>query len=274
MLKPVLNRKSVLAFLADCAALFPSVGTCGQSRSPASTVFIRDVGTHRNMAKLIFTILIALLYVSGYSQSDEYTYPDFFGQDLQSVENNPDWKILQKSSGDLNKNGLNDYALILESKDSVFEKRCADCYLLKSKPRIILILLDQKLCEEVIIQNNVFIARGDEGGMAPYLEPELSIKNGLLNIFYQYTRSNQSYTFEFSNDRLELICAENNGVHSASGNFENIKYDFKEGEIITKTGNISQDDEKTEVTKIDINPKSLSEFGRMYEWEVFEDKYL
>src|SRR5690606_37810264 len=168
----------------------------------------------------------------------------------------------------------NDYALILESKDSVFEKRCADCYILKSKPRIILILLDQNEFQKVIIQNNEFIARGDEGGMSPCLEPELSIKNGLLNIFYQYTRSNQSYTLEFTNDQLEIICAQDNGVHSASGNFENNSYDFKEGEIITQTGNISQDHLKTEVTKIDINPKSLSEFGRMYEWEVIEGKYL
>lgn len=217
---------------------------------------------------------MAFLCVSGYSQHDEYRYPEFIGQDLQSVENNPDWKILQKSSGDLNKDSLNDYALILELKDSVFEKRCTDCYLLKSKPRIILILFDQKEYEEVIIQNNEFIARGDEGGMALYLEPELSIKNGLLNIFYQYTRSNQSYTFEFINDQLELKCAEDNGVHSASGNFENKKYDFQKGRIITKTGNISQDNLKTEVIKIDIKPKSLSEFGRMYEWEVIEGNFL
>lgn len=253
MLKPVSNRKLVLA----------------------CSVFIQDaVAQIGSMKKLIFKLLMAFLCVSVYSQNNDYRYPDFIGQDLQSVENNPDWKILQKSSGDLNKDGLNDYALILESKDSLIEKRCANCYLLKSKPRIILILLDQNKYEEVIIQNNEFIARGDEGGMVPYLEPELSIKNGLLNILYQFTRSNQSYTFEFINDQLELICAEDNGVHSASGNFENIKYDFKEGEIITKTGNISQDHLKTEVTKININPKSLSEFGRMYEWEVIKDKYL
>ena len=226
------------------------------------------------MKKQLSILLIGLLSIWGYSQNSEFEYPNFIGQNLNLVENNPNWLILKKSSGDLNKDGMEDYALILESKDSVFEKRCADCYILKSKPRIILILLDQNEFQKVIIQNNEFIARGDEGGMAPYLEPELSIKNGLLNIFYQYTRSNQSYTFEFTNDQLEIICAEDNGVHSASGNFENNSYDFKEGEIITQTGNISQDHLKTEVTKIDINPKSLSEFGRMYEWEVIEGKYL
>ncbi|WP_324719665.1 hypothetical protein [Salinimicrobium sp. HB62] len=226
------------------------------------------------MKTFLLTTFTVFFCVSGFAQINESVYPDLIGQNLQAIENNPDWKILHKASGDLNKDGFDDYALILESKDSIFEKRCADCSLLKNKPRIILILLDKKENEEVIIQNNEFIARGDEGGMAIYLEPELSIKDGLLKILYQYTRATQSYTFEFLNNQLQLIYAEDGGVHSASGNFENNYYDFKEGTITTKTGNISQDHIKTEVTKINITPKLLSEFGRMYEWEVIEYKYL
>jgi len=73
---------------------------------------------------------------------------------------------------------------------------------------------------------------------------------------------------------LEIVYAENNGVRSAAGKFTSDKYSFKEGKIITETGHISHDESKWETTKIDIKPKSLSEFGEMYQWEVTENKYL
>ena len=44
MLKPVSNRNSVFACSADCP--------CGQSRSPARTVFIRDVVQHKDNQRL------------------------------------------------------------------------------------------------------------------------------------------------------------------------------------------------------------------------------
>jgi hypothetical protein len=232
----------------------------------------KTVGT--NMKKRILTLLFLGFFILGCSQNNESIYPNFIGQNLNTIENNSDWEILQKTFGDLNKDGFNDFALILESKDSILEKRCSDCKLLKNKPRIIVILLNQNNIEKAIIQNNNFIARGDEGGMLPHLKPELSIENGLLNIYYQFTRSNQSYIFEFDNSHMVIIKAESNGVHSASGNFENDKYDFKKGEIISETGNISQEKVETEIIKFDIKPKSLSEFGEMSEWEITKNKYL
>jgi hypothetical protein len=226
-----------------------------------------------NMKERLLTLLLSFC-VLGYSQNDKSIYPIFMGQNVDVIENNSDWKILKKSSGDLNKDGINDFTLILESKDSIPEKRCLDCKLLKNKPRIIVILLNQNGGGKVIIQNNKFIARGDEGGMLPYLEPELSIEKGLLTIYYQYTRSNKSYTFEFKNDNMEIRSAEYSGVHSATGNFENDKYDFKKGIIISEKGNISEEKVETEIIKIDIKPKSISEFGIISSWEITENKYL
>jgi len=222
----------------------------------------------------ILIVLFLSLHILGASQNKESYYPNFIGQHLDSVENNSKWDVLQKVSDDLNKDGHNDFALILQSKDSIPEKRCTACKLLKTKPRIIVVLLNQHDGEKVIIQNNKFIARSDEGGMLPNLGAELTIENGLMTIYYQYTRANQSYTFEFKNDQMEIISAESNGVHSASGNFENDNYDFKKGELISKTGNISQEKVNTKIIKIDIKPKTLSEFKKMYDWEIIENKFL
>ena len=120
-----------------------------------------------------------------FAQNSETIYPNFIGHTLNSIHNNSDWKILVKVEGDLDGDNLNDCVIVLESKDSIIEKRCNDCKSFQQKPRILLVLTfdDDKL--QVIIQNNQFIARGNEGGMSPYIEPELTIDNGLLKIFYQ-----------------------------------------------------------------------------------------
>jgi len=226
------------------------------------------------MKKRILIILILCFYTLGFSQNKDSIYPNFVGKHLTEIKQNPDWILLKKISGDLNNDDLDDMVLILESKDSVPKKRCLDCKLLKNKPRIILVLFNQNGKQKVKIQNNKFIARGDEGGMSPYIEPELSIKNGLLNIYYQFTRSNQSYTFEFKNNKMEIVRAESMGVHSASGNYENDKFDFIKGTLTSKTGNISEDKSQSKIIKIEKKPKTLSEFGRMFEWEITEYKFL
>ena len=52
MLNLFSNRNIVFACLADCAALFHLPGTPVQLRSPARTVFIRDVRRNHKSNKL------------------------------------------------------------------------------------------------------------------------------------------------------------------------------------------------------------------------------
>jgi len=112
-----------------------------------------------------FIILFLCFYILGFSQNKDSLYPNFVGKHLIEIKQNPDWKLLEKVSGDLDDDDLDDMVLILESKDSIPEKRCLDCKLLKNKPRIILVLFNLDGKQKVKIQNNEFIARGDEGGM-------------------------------------------------------------------------------------------------------------
>lgn len=228
-----------------------------------------------NIKKLIFTVLFFLFSFYSFSQSTESSYPDFIGQSLHIIDRNYDWEILQKSSGDLNKDGIDDLALTLESKDSILEKRCSECSLQKNKARIIVVLVCEDGVSKVIIQNNHFIARANEGGIStPYVAPKLSIENGLMIIDYEYTRSNQSYTFELREREMVIVKANSNGVHAALGDFEHSIFDFTKRMVTSETGNLSS--EKTEITKqkIEVKSKSLSEFGFMFDWEVVKDKYL
>ncbi len=223
----------------------------------------------------ILLILLFFISYTGTSQVDDSIYPDYLGKTWKLVEKDLQWNLLNEARGDLNKDGIEDLAVILESKDSIPEKRCASCYVKNNKPRIILVLLNNnKGCNIVISQNNEFIARGDEGGMLNYLEPELTIEKGVLTIFYQFTRSNQSYSFEYENGKMNIIGAKSAGSQSASGIFEMEEYDFKKGKLISTTGHISNDEDEIEIIKFTIEPKNLGEFGKMYEWEIIENRSI
>ena len=227
------------------------------------------------MKKLNLLITFLVFTVLTNAQENTNSYPNFIGKDLSTIENNLDWKILQKASGDLNNDNSSDMVLILESTDSILTKRNEVSKALKNKPRIIVVLLNENNTQSAIIQNNKFIPPGDEGGMLPYLEPELTIKNGLLSISYQYTRSEKSYTFAYKNKQMMITAANFSGVTQAAiGTFEINSYDFKKGIIVHEIGNISEEASTSQTLKLNVTAKSLSDFDEINEWEVAKDMFL
>lgn len=223
--------------------------------------------------KLNAILFFLITTILSYSQDIHFDYPHFKGKTLIEIQENSDWSIIKKASGDLNGDTIDDLAIVIEYKNKVFETRCDECRL-KQKPRIILVLLNSVNIHKVIIQNNVFIAREDEGGMLPQISPELSITDKLLTIYYQYTRGNQSYTFKFNKDKMKVLKASSFGVHNNAGDFEGREFDFFKNELKVETGNISDEVFKTKIYKFKIQPKSLSEFGKMYDWKIVENYYL
>ncbi|SHG67008.1 hypothetical protein [Winogradskyella jejuensis] len=209
-----------------------------------------------------------------FSQEKEYEYPNFINRSLKQVLSNSDWIVIDKSLGDLNADKMEDIALILESKNEVLERRCSSCKIKKNKARIIVVFLKSGDSYKVVIQNNTFIARHDEGGMTLHLSPIINIQNDLLTVFYHYTRDFQSYTFQFTNNMMSIFSAESMSVNASTGNFVHDKYDFKKLQLITEEGNISNEESKVDVLKLNVKPKLLSEFKTMYDWKVLENKYL
>jgi hypothetical protein len=225
------------------------------------------------VVKYGIAVLLLFFCIDGYAQNKTMTYPDFVGKSLSSIKQNRQWTTLKEVSGDLNNDGKADVALILESTNSLPEKRGGGNFQ-KGKPRIILVFLSIRNKKQVIEQNNKFIARDDEGGMMPHLTPKLSIEKGTLTIEYDYTRDSQSYDFRYRNGKIVIVSAAGSGYESGSGNYQNVKYDFVKNRIILKSGNVSADKEKTKVIEIRQKPKSLSEFGEMYDWKIYTDCYL
>jgi hypothetical protein len=219
----------------------------------------------------IFTTLITLFTLSVISQEVKSIYPDFSNKKTSEVLSNKNWQVLTKIDGFLNNDKQIDLAIILESKDSILETRIGRKPR-KNIARILIIFINDKL----IVQNNTFLSRADEGGMAGYIEPEVEIINNQLKIYYQYIRSNTSYIFRYKKKNLVLTEAKSNYVQSATGNYKNLEYDFINKLLHIETGNISEEGETKKQISIKLKNglKKLSELTEMYEWEVLKDRYL
>ncbi|MBC8756266.1 hypothetical protein H2O64_16450 [Kordia sp. YSTF-M3] len=225
------------------------------------------------MKKHLLLFIFVLSTVVSFAQDKPTPYPDFVGQQLDAIESNPNWKLLTKATGDLTNDTIDDVVIVIESKEDFVEIRCADCPTSLSKARIILVLLCKNDVYTVHIQNNEFIPRSDEGGMASQIEPDIRIENNQLTIHQEYTRSQTAYIFEYQKDLFNIVSAESNSVHAASGDTRNSVFDFSKNEITITEGNISNEEEelkkeKVTVIKFDKKAKPLSEFKAMYEWEI------
>ena len=65
------------------------------------------------MKNIILTLLLIPNCILGYAQKNKSSYPNFIGQSIEEVENNVSWNVLLKTFGDLNKDGVKDFSLVL-----------------------------------------------------------------------------------------------------------------------------------------------------------------
>lgn len=202
-------------------------------------------------------------------------YPYFKGLVKEGVEQADGWYLLQEATGDLNSDGLSDIVMILESQDSVRHVREPKGDISFSRKRILLVLLDDGTGHHVVVQNNHFLPRSDEGGMLTDLVPEVSIDSGVLQLSVNYVRSNTTYHFHYHRDRFELIWAKRAGVVSGSGLMIVTTFDFENMIITNEMGNVSDDELAVEKEKMKgVKVPRLANMGAMYSWEVVGDFHL
>lgn len=225
------------------------------------------------MIKYVFTILFLFL-LSCLKAQEIVKFPNFQNNTLEDVLDNDDWEVLKRADGDLNNDSQDDVALVLQSKDSVYEKRCESCKLNSSKARILLVFVSKDDSQNVISQNNDFILRGDEGGMSPYIEPEISIDGGVLKIDNEFTRSRIGYGAKFIDDEFVIFSVSSSGTTAATGAFENYEIDFEKGIIHETKGFINKEESEEKTLPLSANPKKLSEFSEMMNWEIAPDIFI
>ena len=105
------------------------------------------------MIKYVFTTLFLFLLSCAKAQ-ETVKFPYFQNNTLEDVLDNDDWEVLKRVDGDLNDDSQDDVALILQSKDSVYEKRCESCKLKSTKARILLVFVSKEDSQKLISQNH------------------------------------------------------------------------------------------------------------------------
>lgn len=142
------------------------------------------------------------------------------------------WKLIRETSGDLNKDGLEDIAGVIEL-DKAYEKNLEG-----APPRILFIAFKEKGAYHLSIQTDKAILRSDMGGVFGDPFDNISVNRGSILITF-YGGSNyrwgQVYRFRFQNNEWYLIGATIYYRFTGTGEESNEDYNLLTGKMIETT---------------------------------------
>ena len=190
--------------------------------------------------------------------------------------------MLDSASGDLNRDGKADIAMVIQHEDSVLSVNGFGDTVL-TNPRILLVLFrdkDQKgytLAE----QNNSFILNHDDPIMDDPFE-EIGIKKGVLELRFRLFYSMGSwyvnvaiYKFRYQANSFALIGAEKLSFHRATHEFEEYSYNFLTKKRVVSKGNDMKGTRKTIKESFALPElKTLQTFEKPFTWEFNESDIL
>jgi hypothetical protein len=228
------------------------------------------------MKKLIL-ILFILSSLSSLGKSNIFELINQ-GDSLTSLVPNG-WKILTYSYGDLNNDGIDDLALIIQGTDSTKIKLCDGFSVdtIDLNPRILAIYFKNSQTNkfEKQLQSDSFILIREEPAMDdPFDTIEIS-NDGILkidfHIFYNvgsWFMSRNSYKFRFQNNEFELIGYDSDEVIRNSGETTNYSINFSAKKICIKKGSISEDKPKSvKWKKFNLKKlKTIESLGKPFNW--------
>lgn len=195
------------------------------------------------------------------------------------------WKVIDSSKGDLNKDGKEDFVIVLQKNDSVayFDSQNEDT--IKLIPRILLIAFrsNSNGLYRKIEQNNEFLI--DDNFPVTNLLPysAIEIKDGTLEVEFSYDYINANfyhymYRFKYQSSQFELIAAEQNYTTRATFDYQRCSLNFATRKGTVTLGNDVKEEilfGKKEVFTIKKKPKFLKflrEPGSNF--KVFEGVFL
>lgn len=184
----------------------------------------------KNRSNFFFVVLLCFCANNLFAQSDDPIIPAS-GLNVQ-VFIPKGWKKILESTGDLNKDGLADKAIVIENMDArnVIANESFGPKQLNLNYRILLVLFKTSADSyQLAVKNYGFIPSENQEEspcLADPLMPEggISIEKGLLIIHYQYFYScgswhitNKDYTFRFQQQKFLLIGYDDYSLHRSSG---------------------------------------------------------
>jgi len=173
------------------------------------------------------------------------------------------WKIITTAKGDLNKDGTEDVALVIEDTDKANIITNTEANALpenfNTNPRHLLLLFKDKLANTYYLQakNESFIPPKDNPNMPCLVDPlldsgELAIKNGTLQITLQnftscgnWADDTYTYTLRYQQGEFKLIGFDSNGSNRATGEVFNISINYLTKKKSSTNGENRFEDDKS-----------------------------
>ncbi|MCZ4243252.1 hypothetical protein [Pedobacter punctiformis] len=185
--------------------------------------------SNRNYTKYIFVCIITLISYHLYAQNDNPVIKKSAATVKAFVPDS--WKIIYSVSGDLNKDLLQDEAIIIENTNpkNFLKNDEMGANVLNINPRKLLVLFKNKDGYQLVAENTKFIPTENSEESRCLEDPlsetkALAIEKGSLRLSFQYFYScgawevtNNDYIFRYQNNQLELIGADSHSYHRASG---------------------------------------------------------
>ena len=231
--------------------------------------------------KVLSTVILIILVSASYAQPFVYPSIKSTGRTLYDFVP-PGWNIIDSAYGDLNKDYLTDYVLILQHKDSVqMVNDLRDTVL--TQPRILVVLFKKDTSDVLFLaeQSNTFILKNDNPSIEdPY--QELAINKGVLEITFNifqnmggWTVVNVVYTFRYQQKQFTLVGADYSTFNRASHDSQDYSYNFltKKRSLTTRDG--ESEAKKTTWKRLSVPVlKTLKTFKQPFTWEVDKDVTL
>lgn len=236
------------------------------------------------LMRLLLTTIFILRF--GFSFGQVFSYPSIsnYGQRFSDFVPKG-WTLLDSAKGDLNKDGNDDLAIVLQYGDSVSVVQTDDGYTdtVITQPRILLLAFYNTPAKryQLTEQSNTFILTHFNPNMQDPFQ-EVSISKGVLTIAFNifmnaggWGMNTNRYKFRYQNKQFELIGADYSYVNRGTGEAEDRSFNFLTKKVKISTGNISSDLKKTKWRTIQLSQlKTFNTFKQPFSWEIEEDFYL
>ncbi len=195
------------------------------------------------------------------------------------------WTILDTAKGDLNKDGNDDLAFVLQYRDSVpiAITDYGELDTVIAQPRMLLIAFYSTNSKQynLIEQSNTFILSHDNPNMEEPFQ-DISISKGILKIAFNIFMNSGGwgtftniYKFRYQDEELNLIGAEYHYINRGSGETEDRSYNFLTSRVKISTGTISSDKSKTKWRTLGAKElKTFKTFNQPFSWKIEKNFYL
>jgi len=234
------------------------------------------------MKKKIILITITLLQLSSFCQS-KTTILDEEGDSIENLIPK-EWEILSTSTGDLNKDGINDLVFAIQNTDknnfNIHDGPGRDT--INLNPRILGIYFRNKNGQLIKkLQSDKFIILQDSPTMDEPFDGIEILKNGILKVDFHFwfsagswSMSSHSYKFRFQNEKFELIGYDSSERHRGTGETTDYRINFSTRKMNISRMTIDENDietvkEESKTFKLD-SLKSIQSLGKPFEWEFIK----